>query len=138
MPLKIEYRYHSWSSRCKGNSAMEWRAQVQSYVSKRTELPMQLLHSCWTALSFEEQLTWRKLHMNWLLISLSVTTNADAFLHKGNVWAHDQLSLYVATNIPKRATHASALSFPKPKFVIELTNYASLYTDVECKLFFIN
>ena len=30
--------------------------------------------------------------MNWLLISLSVTTIADAFLHEGNVLACDQLS----------------------------------------------
>jgi len=39
-------------------------------------------------LSFEEQLTWRKRNKNFLLISLSVTTIADA--HKGKVWAHDQ------------------------------------------------
>jgi len=31
-------------------------------------------------------------NMNWLLISFSVTTISDAFLHKGNVWAHYQLS----------------------------------------------
>jgi len=29
--------------------------------------------------------------MNFLLISLAVTTLADAFV-QGNVWAHDQLS----------------------------------------------
>jgi len=28
---------------------------------KRIEVTVQLLHSCWTAILFEERLTWRKL-----------------------------------------------------------------------------
>jgi len=55
--------------------------------------------------------------MNFLLISLSVTTIADAFLHKGNVWAHDRLSaLWRNTRknrLHKRGTHANAQSSPK-------------------------
>jgi len=33
-------------------------------TDKRIELTRQLLHSCWTALSFEERLMWRKL-LTW-------------------------------------------------------------------------
>jgi len=40
-------------------------------TDKRIELTMQLLHSCWTARSFEEQ-----------LFSLSVTITANTFLHR--------------------------------------------------------
>jgi len=54
-----------------------------------------------------------------LLISLLVTTISEAFLHKGNVWAHDQLSVYEATHeksrLHKRATHSPALNSPKAK-----------------------
>ena len=43
-------------------------------------------------------------NMNWLLISLSVTTISDAFLHKGNVWAHYyQLSPLCLTRGPRAA-----------------------------------
>jgi len=76
-----------------------------------------------------------------LLISLSVIAIADAFLHKGNVWAHDQRSmrpnvtpLYDAihekSRLHKRATHASAQTSPKPNVYIE-HHYASLCIDVE-------
>ena len=52
----------------KRNSAMERRAQVQSYVNQ-TELTSELnlynlLCSCWMTLLFEEQLKWRKL-LTW-------------------------------------------------------------------------
>jgi len=56
--------------------------------------------------------------MNLILIWLSVTTIADAFLHKCNVCTHDQLSALWRnarkTRLPKKATYASAQSFPNP------------------------
>ena len=58
-------------------------------------------------------------NMNFLLISLSVTTTPDVFLHKGNAWTHDQLStLWRNTRknrLHKRATHASNQSSPKAR-----------------------
>ena len=55
--------------------------------------------------------------MNFLLISLSVTTVADPSVHEGNVWVHYQLSaLWRNTRknrLRKRAIHASAQSSPK-------------------------
>ena len=55
--------------------------------------------------------------MNFLLMSLAVTTIADAFVHKGTVWAHDQLSaLWRNTwknRLHKRTSHASGQSSPK-------------------------
>ena len=87
------------SQLCNGDPIGECKCKVTSikpnWQAKRIELTMQLLHSYWTPLSFEEQLTWRKLLTwtnQWLLTALSVTTSSDAFLHKGNICAHDQLS----------------------------------------------
>jgi len=56
---------------CSGSSAIERRAASASAMlrqsnrtDKRVELKMQLLRSCWTELSFKEQVTWRKL-LTW-------------------------------------------------------------------------
>ena len=46
-------------------------------------------------------------NMNWLLISLSVSTIADAFLHKGKVWAHDQLSALWRNTREKQTSRVS-------------------------------
>ena len=60
-------------------------------------------------------------NMNWLSFSLLVTTNADAFLHKSNVWVHDQLSALLHNSLKKQTSHESnpciRPKFPKkPKF----------------------
>jgi len=85
---------------------------------------MQTLHSCWTAF----QLNWRKLHLNSLLISLSVTTNADAFLHKGNVWAHDQLSP-LWRNTRKKYTSQESNPCIRPKFVKYVDESLELFKE---------
>ena len=77
------------------HEALQWNGERKCKVTSikqnwLIEFTMQLRRSCWTTLLFEEQLTWRKLNMNWLFLSLSVTTIANA--HKGKVWAHDQSS----------------------------------------------
>jgi len=60
-------------------------------------------------------------NMNWLLISLSVI--ADAFLHKGKVWADDQLAALWRNTREKQTSQESnpciRPKFPKPKFTIE-------------------
>ena len=76
---------------------------------------------------------------NFLLISLAVTTIADAFVYKGNVWANDQLSALGRNTrknrLHKRATYASTQSSPKaqvyrtgaPIFLWTCTPYWILY-----------
>ena len=54
-------------------------------------------------------------NMNWLLISLSVTTIADTFLHKGKVWAHDQLSASWRNTLEKQTSQESSPCI-RPKF----------------------
>jgi len=46
-------------------------------------------------------------------------------------------AIHEKSRLHKRATHAPAQSSPKAQVYIELTQYASLCMDVECKLFFI-
>jgi len=55
---------------CKGSSATEIRTAILSAklrqsnrTDKGIELTMQLLHSFWTVLLFEEQMTWKKLRL---------------------------------------------------------------------------
>ena len=91
----------------KPNWQANWKLTSELKTDKRT-------HSCWTALSFEEQLTWWKLHMNWLLSSLSVTTIVDAFLHKDNVCAHDQLIPFM-TQYTKKADFTREQPIHPPK-----------------------
>jgi len=59
----------------------------------------------------------KTVNINFLLISLSVITIADAFLHKCNVWTHDQLSALWCNTRKKQTSqnsnHASAQSCPK-------------------------
>ena len=45
--------------------------------------------------------------MNFLLISLAVTTIADAFVHKGNVWAHDSIPALWRNTRKKQASQES-------------------------------
>jgi len=71
---------------------MERRAQVQSYVNQ-TEMTSEMNLQCYYVALVERHFRSKKtVNMNFLLTSLSETTIADAFLYKGNVWAHDQLS----------------------------------------------
>jgi len=54
---------------------------------------------------------------------------------------YDAIRLHEKSRLHKRAAHASAReqpmqSSPKAQVYIELTHYASLCMDVECKLFF--
>ena len=73
----------------------ELRTQVQSYVNQ-TELTSKLnlqyssplLHGSFIQRTTDLEKT---ANMNWFY-SLSLTTSADTFLYKGNVWAHDKLS----------------------------------------------
>jgi len=53
--------------------------------------------------------------INFLLISLSVTTVADAFLHKGNVWAHGQLPA-LWRNTRKKQISQESNPCIRPKF----------------------
>jgi len=53
--------------------------------------------------------------MNRLLISLSITTIGDAFLHKGNVWAHDQL-FTLWRNTRKKQSSQESNPRIRPKF----------------------
>jgi len=59
----------------------------------------------------------KTVNMNWLLILLSVTTIADAFLHKARSGRMTNYPLYDAihetSRLYKRATHASAQRPPK-------------------------
>jgi len=84
---------------CKGSSVTERPAQMQSYVNQ-TVLTSKLNLNAITLLMLNDAFVRRTtdlektVNINWLFISLSVTTIADAFLHKSDIWAHYQLRVW--------------------------------------------
>jgi len=70
----------------------------------------------------------KTVNMNWLLISLSVTTIADAFLRKGNVCVHDQLSALCRNTRKKQTSQESNPCIPQssPKAQVYATGVPNL------------
>jgi len=68
-------------------------------------------------------------NINWLVLpfSLSVAKSAEAFLYKGNVYAHDYLSTYDVIHGETTTAFSSAQSSPKAQFY----RY-SWCVDLEC------
>jgi len=84
---------------------------------KRIELTMHLQYFALVERRFCSKHNWIDLektaNMNWLLFSLSIATSADAFLHIGNVWAHDQISALRRNTRKKETSHESTCIRPK-------------------------
>ena len=104
--------------------ALQWRSklrvQVQSHVNQ-SEITSEFNLQCNYSLvlngtfvrrtgNLEKTVTWTEIHF-----SLSVTTHADAFLCKGNIWGHDQLST-LWHNTRKKHTSQESNTYISPKF----------------------
>ena len=113
------------------NEALQWRSELCNGESKckvtsieqnwEVNWTCNAIHPWWAALSFEEQLTWRKL-LTWtdFPFSLLLATTADAFFYEGIARARDQLSALCRNTRKKQTSQVSnawsALSFPKAQF----------------------
>ena len=134
------------AERCEETSAMERRAQVQSCANQTNWQAnwtlMQLLRSCRTTLSFEEQLNWRKL-LTWTdcLSRFQESQSQTRFCKKVTSGRAINYPLYDAmhekSRLYKRATHASAQSSAKAKFIynyslVVMLHYARTRNANQC------
>ena len=100
-------------------------------TTKQIELTKQLLRSCWTAFSFEEQL--KTANMNSLPFSFLVTTSAEAFL----VTFGRKISYLLYDAIHEKSQVSQTRNLSK---VTQKSNFIVILKclDLECKLFFMN
>ena len=102
--------------------ALQWSGERKCKVTSiKPNWPANWTYNAITSLLLNDTFIGRTtdlektVNMNRLLIWLPVTTIADAFLHKGNVWAHDQLST-LWRNTRKQQTSQESNPCIRPKF----------------------
>ena len=132
---------------CSGNTAMERgvsaKLRQSSRTDKRIELKMQLLRSCWTKLSFKEQLTWRKL-LTWTdyLSRFRQPQSQTRSCLRKYLAARSTRPIRLMTKYTKKTDFTTEQPMhqtkvqQKPNFIVP-HYYASLCMDLECKLFFL-
>ena len=95
-----------------------------------------------TALSLEQQLTWRKL-LTWTdclshFRCPQLQTRSGIKVKSGRTINYPLYDAVHGKSRPQEQPIHPPKVPPKPKFTLEFTHYASLCMDLECKLFFMD